>query len=190
VKIKTVKTFFISIVLVIILFVLGFGSRLFIFITLQKKLFERNILDKELVESKQGGNTPQETWNLYLDALEKEDIETAVSYWWPSERERMQTTLKKLKDAGLLKRYAANHGRELREKQADSPLEKDEKLYSTSYLNEKSISLLLSEVSLAIDFLRKSNEIYWQKLGRDKEQTKTGIIFKLNSYSKKWLIKE
>lgn len=181
----TAKSFFISIVLLVVVFAVGFGSRFFIFTTLQKKLFERNFLDRELIESKQGGNTPQETWNLYLDALEREDIETAVSYWWPSERDRMRTTLQKLKEAGLLKRYALDHGMELREKPNEKIPNKQEKAFLHRFTNEKEIALTLTRPELYEIDLK-----LWAEKGINKEEITAVTIFKFNSYSKKWLIKE
>ena len=153
--------------------------------THQQAGFERKILYKDLADSKLGGKTPQETWNLYLDALEKEDIDLAVQYWMPEERDKSKKTLNEYKKAGALKRYATNHGKTL--ELAISTVRKikeNEKIFAYKFINEKDIDFIGAEGEY-LTIIKN----YWEKQNINKITTQDNVVFQLNKYSNKWLIK-
>lgn len=45
-----------------------------------------------------GGTTPEETWNMFLDALKKEDVELAAKYFEVKEQEKSLEWLRWVKD--------------------------------------------------------------------------------------------
>lgn len=52
-----------------------------------------------------GGKTPEETYNLYLNALKNGDIELASRYYWWDKQEKEKQRLEKLKKEGKLEEY-------------------------------------------------------------------------------------
>lgn len=54
---------------------------------------------------KYGGKTPEETFDLFLDALRKEDIELASKYFVIPRRESWEKTLQEYKGKGLLANF-------------------------------------------------------------------------------------
>ena len=154
--------------------------------THQQAGFERKILYKDLADSKLGGKTPQETWNLYLDALEKEDTDLAVQYWMPEERDNMKKVLSEFKKAGVLNRYVANRGKIL--KQATSTikeLRENEKVFVYDFIREKDLDFIRIHDARTEEYMK----LYWQDEKIDVIKTQTEIVFQLNKYSNKWLIK-
>jgi hypothetical protein len=157
------------------------------FYTHQKAVFERKIAFKELADSKLGGKTPQETWNLYLDALEKGDIELAVQYWVPEARVGIGKIMKEYKNAGVLQRYVKNHGGNLtKEKSAGLiTLKDDEKAFSYDYIKEKEIDFIGARGEY-----RNILEKIWKDEQMNNRKTRPIVIFQLNKFTNKWLIKQ
>lgn len=57
----------------------------------------------ELVEADDfGGNTPEETWEMFLDALRDGDMELASKYFVPRRREEHFEWFKQVQEAGML----------------------------------------------------------------------------------------
>lgn len=181
------KKFLIGAAIFLVFMGIGGIYRLFWFRSHQIGIFERKFAYKELADSKLGGKTPQETWNLYLDALEKGDVDLAVQYWVPEAREDIKQISYKRKNANLLTEYARNHSRHLIEvKKQDQFLQKGEKLYSYRYIKEKKIEFIGVDDKITEDFLKA----YWIEQKTDRVETQERITLQLNSYTHKWLIKE
>jgi hypothetical protein len=70
----------------------------------------RSILQEEEIKALQadteGGQTPESTLELFVDALEKEDIERASLYFSLAERENWKQALVKVKESGFLDEMA------------------------------------------------------------------------------------
>ena len=98
---------------------------------------------KEILNDKYGGKTPQETINLYLDALRKGDMELAAKYIFrdpsdPRRWEEYRDYLKFYKDDGVLSEYLALWDRIEKEKTIESEF-KERITYSYSVWQEESI---------------------------------------------------
>ena len=59
-------------------------------------------------EDTYGGKTPEETLQLFIDALKKGDIELATKYMIIEEQEKMLSDLKEAKNAGRLNQVVQN----------------------------------------------------------------------------------
>lgn len=165
--------------------IIGIGFRSLWFFFVQKEILEYTYIEKPMREAKGGGKTPEETWIGYLEALEKGDIEKALTYIWPEERNEFKF-LYDLKKNGLLYRYAKNNYKQLRPNlEVQQILEKNERAYYRTYLAEKDIEMFFVKDDPE---LIKAEEEYWASKKTDKELVEFTIIFKYNPYSKKWLI--
>lgn len=67
---------------------------------IQKKIKE--ILTKPYLEDTYGGKTPQETFDMFLEALEKGDIELASNYFVLDRREKLKKELEEIVEKGYL----------------------------------------------------------------------------------------
>ncbi len=183
---ETIKKLLLGLIIFSLAFFVGAFSRAFWFFTFQKGQFERRYLYRELAESKLGGKTPQETWNLYLDTLAKGDIDTAVQYWVPEKRKDIGKVLNDEKRAGVLGKRAKNIDKNLSQAiDKNKSIGQDEKIFSYEYIREKNIDFVG-----ATDEYKKYLENYWAKQKTNSTKDTDEIIFKLNKYSKRWLIKE
>ena len=169
-------------VIFMIFLVAGLGLRLLWFYTFQKKIVEDRYFYKELKEDQGGAKIPQEAWNKYLDALEKEDIEEALLYVWPDERGKY-VYLYKLKESNFLSQYARNYGRDLRENRKIQ-LGEDELAFYYDYISDKKIEILLAPEDLKNIIIKD-----WEAKSLDKEKVIFTAIFKYNPHNKKWYIK-
>ncbi len=68
------------------------------------KEFEKSFLDY-LKSDVYGGKTPEETYNLYLSALKKGDLELASKYYWWERQVKEKERLEKLATEGKLQDY-------------------------------------------------------------------------------------
>ncbi|MGB9743534.1 MAG: hypothetical protein ACPLW9_02375, partial [Minisyncoccales bacterium] len=68
------------------------------------KQFEQDYLNF-LKQDTYGGKTPQETYELYVDALKKGDIDLAVRYYYWEKQEQEKERLMKLKEQGKFEDY-------------------------------------------------------------------------------------
>ena len=59
-------------------------------------------LEKAYREDQYGGNTPEETLQLFIDALKKGDTDLAAKYFIIDEQEKWKENLIQIKDAGKL----------------------------------------------------------------------------------------
>jgi hypothetical protein len=66
--------------------------------------FEKGFIDY-LKKDIYGGKTPQETYEMYVSALRKGDIESASKYYWWDKQVKEQERLEQLKKQGELKKY-------------------------------------------------------------------------------------
>lgn len=184
-----IKNIFVGILIFAFFLTLGGIFRYFWLFKHQKAIFEKKYIYKEWVESKLGGKTPQETWNLYLDALEKEDIDLAIQYFVPEGREGVKKVMIERKQAGVLQRYAKNHSRKLQEiKNPQKYLENNEKIFTHKYIEDKFVDF--ADLEAASKEYQESTKSYWEQQKSDLVETQDDVIFKLNKYSNKWLIKE
>ncbi|MGC8981525.1 MAG: hypothetical protein ACP5JU_01065 [Minisyncoccia bacterium] len=167
--------------------VIGFSFRILWFFFPQKEIMEYKFIEKPLREAKGGGKTPEETWINYLNALEKEDIEGALMYVWPENREGVRKTLERLREGGLIIKFAKNHSKGLIKNQTiQNTLEKDEQSFYYKYIKEKDIELFFV---LNDPQLKKIEESHWEQKGLKSEPATFTIIFKYNPYTKTWFIK-
>lgn len=170
-------------VVFMIFLVSGFGLRFLWFYTGQKKIVEKEFIYKELSQDKGGANTPQEAWQKYLSALEKGNIEEALLYILPYNREHFRKLFEELSRAGLLKRYAKNHSLELVEaKEASQELEKNQKGFFFIYKSEKEIELAINPE------IKEALEREWLERGSDSETLRFMQVFEYNPYNKKWYL--
>lgn len=104
------KKFFISLIIFLIGFSLGITIRFSLFWFLQTKLYAYKYIYKDLIDllknDKGGANTPEEAWLKYLDAMKKGDIDEALLYVWPQDREEKRQNLLKIKENNLLGKIA------------------------------------------------------------------------------------
>ena len=63
--------------------------------------YEQEILEKRMADT-YGGKTPQETLQLYIDAVEKGDYELASKYFVEEKREKWARELVSIKEAGKI----------------------------------------------------------------------------------------
>lgn len=59
-------------------------------------------IKKEYAEDPYGGDTPEETLGLFVDALKKGDIDLAAKYFVLDRQDQWREDLEKIKDKGLL----------------------------------------------------------------------------------------
>lgn len=80
-----------------------------------------------------GGKTPEETYNLYREALKNGDIELASKYYWWDQQEKEEERLKNMKKEGKLEEYVNSFPdwSEMKEKEYWDP---DGKRYSYNYI--------------------------------------------------------
>ncbi len=172
------------ITLFIVFLISGFIFRLVWFFTFQKKIVEDKFFYKELKYDKGGATTPQEAWNKYIDALEKGDIEEALLYIWPYERETTRERLLDIREKRLLNYYVKSLGTDLKEATPTKILQENEKMFITFGLVDKEKEIFLINL--------QDDKKTFQELFKDKPQVfpmKHEVIFKLNPYNKKWYIK-
>lgn len=67
-----------------------------------RALKEIEKLKKEYAEDPYGGDTPEETLRLFIDALKKGDIDLATRYFVIDKQDEWKEDLAKIKDKGLL----------------------------------------------------------------------------------------
>jgi len=59
-------------------------------------------IEKEIADDPYGGDTPEETLRLFIDALKKGDTDLAAKYFVYGEQEEWREDLAMIKDKGLL----------------------------------------------------------------------------------------
>lgn len=120
-----------------------------------------------------GGKTPQETYNMYLDALKKGNVELASRYFfWKNQNEQKQK-LTDLKTKGELQNYI-NGLPKWEELKEEEYWDKDGKQYS-------------------YEFVREKDEKYFDDLLQKEDVLKAGkyrasVIFQINTYANIWKI--
>lgn len=175
------------ITLFIVFLISGFIFRLVWFFTFQKKIVEDKFFYKELKYDKGGAKTPQEAWNKYIDALEKGDIEEALLYVWPYEREGLKKSLEEKKKRNESLSVYKEDEKTLYELPPPYYLEKDEKVFT--YLSPENQKKYLEDL-LKDPILRKDYEAVKKgPLPYTDAYFLPTVIFKLNPYNKKWYIK-
>ncbi len=99
------------------------------------KEFEKGFLDY-LRKDTFGGKTPEETYNLYLDALKKGDLELASKYYWWERQVKEKERLEKLAEEGKLQDYIDSlpHWSEMEEEEYWDP---DGRRYSYKYVRKE-----------------------------------------------------
>lgn len=65
-------------------------------------------LEKPYREDKYGGKTPEDTFDLFLEALRKEDIELASKYFELEKQEKWMVSLQKIKTDNLISDFIKN----------------------------------------------------------------------------------
>ncbi len=181
-----------------LVFLIGLFAGVFFRILIFKEqiyLFEKNVIEKDIAQTKLGGNTPEETWNMFLDALSNKNIDLAVQYIILSERERYKKYFEELiKEDKYDDELMKIGNRRIIEIPRKTGMNEDEKIYS--YLSPKDLENEIKEMI--------NSEIFKNtlKVGRelripDKDIIEENIpyyvpyvIFKYNKYTNKWIIKE
>ncbi len=100
-------------------------------------------LRKPYKEDIYGGKTPEETWQMFLDALRKEDIDLASKYFDVEHQGKVRQVLKKIKQENKL----TNWIKELEILEKDkNVLPQDRAYYSYEYYDEETQQNLWSTV--------------------------------------------
>lgn len=132
--------------------------------------------EKPYREDKYGGKTPEETYDMFLDALRKGDTELASKYFVVDEQSKWLKTLEQYKNrdiiAGFIKELENNKNNWEKLPSSDDPLFKN--VISYGY------TVLVSQNSSAIYEGQKLNI----PAGNYAEETE----FELNTYTKIWKI--
>ena len=169
----------------ILFLILGTIFRMVWFYFVQKEILEYTYIEKPLREAKGGGKTPEETWIGYLNALEKGNIEEAVQYIWPENRENVKKYLLLLKENGKLPLFVSTYDKNI--KKVEHPtrmLENDEVMYS-----------YISTAYKELDYFNASEkdkeflDEWWVDKKSNIATYTQEVIFKYNPYTKRWLIK-
>lgn len=91
-------------------------------------------LEQPYKEDTYGGKTPEETWTMYISALEKKDFDLAVKYFALSSQQREQKYLNEVNDKGGLDKWVTElKTLEKGSQQSDS----SRPLYWYKYYNEE-----------------------------------------------------
>lgn len=77
----------------------------------QKALREFEELEKLYAEDTYGGETPEETLQLFIDALKAGDIELASKYFVIEKQEEWESNLHKINDNGFLQEMVSDLNR-------------------------------------------------------------------------------
>lgn len=123
--------------------------------------------EKAILNDKFGGKTPQETIDLYLDALRKGDVELAAKYIFkdpidPRRWETYRDYLAELKKNNLLDEYLTKWDKIEQEK--ESEIEHVKKLVEAGMLDESWIEIELKRM----DSRMKYHYSVWQEAGVDR----------------------
>ena len=169
--------------------------RFWIFAKWQVYLFEKNIMEKHIAQTKLGGRTPEETWKMFISELEKGNIDNAVQYIISNEQENFKKYFEKLNKDGKFEELIRKiKNRNIIQLPKKVGMQEDELLYT--YLNEEEIKKegeKLMNRQYFKDALKIGKELkipeeeIFQNLLWDEIPT---ITFKYNKYTGKWIIKE
>lgn len=99
------------------------------------KKFEKAFIDF-LKNDKYGGKTPQETYEMYVNALKKQDIELAAKYYYFEKQDREEKRLKELKEQNKLKQYADSMPK-WEDMTEEEYWDKDGRRYGYKYIQEE-----------------------------------------------------
>ncbi|GEM_PF-1764935 len=170
--------------------------RFWIFAKWQVYLFEKNIMEKHIAQTKLGGRTPEETWKMFISELEKGNIDNAVQYIISNEQENFKKYFEKLNKDGKFEELIRKiKNRNIIQLPKKVGMQEDELLYT--YLNEEEIKkegekLMKDEHFLKIlkqegKIIRIPEKELFQSFLLYEIPT---ITFKYNKYTGKWIIKE
>ena len=101
-------------------------------------------LEKPYREDVYGGQTPEETWGMFLDALRQGDIELASKYFAVGKQDEYKQDLKKAKQGKRLNKWVKEM--EGLEKDNDPKPSKGEAYYSYRYYDKEFNKALWSSV--------------------------------------------
>jgi len=169
--------------------------RFWIFAKWQVYLFEKNIMEKHIAQTKLGGRTPEETWKMFISELEKGNIDNAVQYIISNEQENFKKYFEKLNKDGKFEELIRKiKNRNIIQLPKKVGMQEDELLYT--YLNEEEIKKEGEKLINREDY-KKMVEID-KRWGRSEKETfqeyllsiLPTITFKYNKYTGKWIIKE
>lgn len=90
-------------------------------------------LEQPYKEDTHGGKTPEETWDMFLDALKKGDIELASKYYDVGHQEKGKERIIKLKQENKFDQWLNNL--ETLKKDPQQPPSKDRLYYSYKYFD-------------------------------------------------------
>ena len=175
--------------------IFGGFLRFLLFAKTQVYLFEKNVMEINLSQTKLGGKTPEETWKLFVSELKKGNIDNAVQFIILDYRKNFKDYFERLKKEGKFEEFVKDlknrkimqlPGRKL-------GMSEDELLYT--YLTEKEI-IKVGEEMVKMQYYKDALKID-KKYGIPEEETFKEmlleaipvIIFKYNKYTGKWLIK-
>jgi len=183
------KDIIIKVLIFVVFFSLGASLRFTLFFTLQKKIVEDQFFYKDIKEMKGGANTPQEAWIKYLEALEKGNIDEALMYVWGPERETQREFLLDKKRNDNLSKFLKQYRKSLKELPPIYYLDEDEKWFT--YLTNEEISDNFKKLENSTDTdIKKLYEGYRNSPIKEAiYELIPNIIFKYNSFTKKWFIK-
>lgn len=128
--------------------------------------------EKPYREDKYGGKTPEETYDMFLDALRKGDTTLASKYFVIERQESWKITLEQYKNQNLLANFTNELGA-IKLKWQASP-------QSDSNLKEYTYTFQLEE--------GKQADFNGQKINLSTGTYRNSITFGLNTYTKIWKI--
>ena len=176
------KNFLIGFLIFVCAFILGNVFRVAWLFFVQRPMFQYTYLDADIRAVKTGGKTPQETWGLYMSALEKGDINEALQFVHPDSRESKKTFLQDEQKKDNLKEFLVSHHKEIRQLENTSYVKKDEKRFT--YLTSQEEKNFLGEFQINPGFRTLANEPE-----ESLKEFMPDVIFFYNRYARLWLIK-
>lgn len=138
----------------VVIVVLAFGSIYYLSYynsPEQKAIRYYKNLEKQYAEDTYGGKTPEETLQLFIDALKAGDVELASKYFVVEEREKRKEFLQKVDNAGNLSLFINELSRKNYSKRDFNGLEES---FIFTFYNAK------DNTSITVDINRLPNGIW------------------------------
>ena len=118
-------------------------------------------IEKPFKEDIYGGKTPEETWQMFLSALEKGDIELASKYYDVEHQGEARKWLEELKEKGELAQTIEEMRGLEREVYEDNLSFPDKAFYSYRYYNKRTGKYLWSTTVFYLNPYTKVWKILW-----------------------------
>ena len=176
------RNFLIGFFIFALAFIVGSVFRVGWLFAVQRPLFQYTYLDADIRAVKTGGKTPQDTWNIYISALEKGDINGALQFIYPESRESEKIFLEEEKKKDNLKGFLSSHHKEIRKFDGLKNLKKNEKRFT--YLTQQEEKEFIEGFKTDQNLKPLADEPI-----ENLREFIPDIVFFYNRYSRLWLIK-